>query len=89
MVASYRDDECPSLPQELPGCEVLKLARLNPDGITELCKSMLGQNGYTAELVSFLEAETEGNLSITQLAPSLECCNGGWRGVGSGGWAQA
>ena len=62
IVASYRDDERPSLPQELPDCPVLKLARLSAAGITELCQSILGPAGCTAELVQFLEAETEGNI---------------------------
>ena len=62
MVASYRDDERPLLPKDVPGCPVLKLPRLTSESITQLCKSMLGEKGYTAELASFLEAETEGNV---------------------------
>lgn len=62
IVASFRDDERPELPQALPDCAVLKLARLSASTITELCQSMLGEQGCTSELVTFLEAETEGNI---------------------------
>lgn len=62
IVASYRHDECPDLPSDLPGCPVLKLARLSTAGIAELCQSMLGGDACTPELVAFLEAETEGNV---------------------------
>ena len=62
MVASYRDDERPNLPQELLGCPVLKLNRLSAASIAELCLSMLGDDGCTPELVTFLAAETEGNV---------------------------
>jgi serine/threonine protein kinase len=62
IVASYRDDERPDLPQTLPGCPVLKLNRLSASSIAALCESMLGEQGCTPELVTFLEAETEGNV---------------------------
>ena len=62
IVASFRDDERPELPQTLPDCPVLKLTRLLASSITELCQSMLGEQGCTSELVNFLEAETEGNV---------------------------
>lgn len=62
IVASFRDDEQPDLPQALPGCLVLKLARLSASSIQELCQSMLGDKGCTPELVGFLDAETEGNV---------------------------
>lgn len=62
IVASFRDDERPDLPQALPGCPVLKLSRLSAPNITELCQSMLGAQGSTPELVSFLAEETEGNV---------------------------
>ncbi len=62
IVASYRDDERPELPQTLPDCPQLKLTRLSASSITALCQSMLGMEGCTPELVTFLEAETEGNV---------------------------
>lgn len=62
ILASYRHDECPDLPSDLPGCPVLKLARLSTTNIAELCRSMLGGDACTPELVAFLEAETEGNV---------------------------
>ncbi|MFO0580051.1 MAG: protein kinase [Polyangia bacterium] len=62
ILASYRDDEKPALPEELPGGAVLKLQRLSAASISSLCRSMLGDSGCTPELVAFLEAETEGNV---------------------------
>ena len=62
ILASFRDDERPTLPQDLPDCPVLKLGRFSAQSIAELCQSMLGNNGYTPELVQFLESETEGNV---------------------------
>ena len=62
LVASFRDDERPDMPQELSGCPVLKLERLPAASIATLCKSMLGEQGITPELVSFLAEQTEGNV---------------------------
>lgn len=61
LVASYRDDERPTLPSELPDCALLRLGRLSGDSVRELCQSMLGADGWTTELVDFLLSQTEGN----------------------------
>ncbi len=62
ILASYRDDESPSLPQEFPGSPVMKLERLKTADIGELCRAMVGPQAATPELVSFLSQETEGNV---------------------------
>ena len=62
VVASYRDDESPATPKQLPAASTLKLMRLTKDSIRELCQSMLGGDGWTEELVDYLTAETEGNV---------------------------
>ena len=61
IVGSYRDDETPELPDQLPGMRVIKLERLSEREITELSGSMLGEVGRQAEVLALLQRETEGN----------------------------
>ena len=61
IVGSYRDDEMPDLPDQLPSMRVIKLERLSEDEITELSSSMLGEVGRRAEVLALLQRETEGN----------------------------
>jgi tetratricopeptide (TPR) repeat protein len=58
---SYRNEERPDLPRELPGMEELKLARLNAEEIAQLSESMLGKAGRQPHLLQRLQQETEGN----------------------------
>jgi tetratricopeptide (TPR) repeat protein len=62
IVASYRDDEAPKLPNQLPFMQVIKLHRLPPDDIAALSESMLGEAGRAEHIVEFLNRETEGNV---------------------------
>jgi predicted ATPase len=62
IIATYRDDERPSLPEELPQMEVIKLERFADESITELSVSMLGSGGDRPQLIQLLERETEGNV---------------------------
>lgn len=62
IVASYRDDERPDLPKELPDIQLLKMERLSRENIAILSESMLGQTGRLPQLVEFLQHETEGNI---------------------------
>lgn len=62
IVASYRDDERPDLPQILPGMNLLKLARLAGEHIAALSVSMLGEVGRQSHILNFLRQETEGNV---------------------------
>lgn len=61
IVGSYRDEERPTLPEELPDASLLTLARLTPGAVAELSASMIGAENTTAELVERLTKETEGN----------------------------
>ena len=62
IVASYRDNERPRLPQELPGVNVMRLARFNEAGIRDMVSAMLGPELAKSDtLVQFLARETEGN----------------------------
>jgi tetratricopeptide (TPR) repeat protein len=62
IIASFRDDERPELPQKFPEMQVLKLHRLSQAGIAELAESMIGSAGRGEQLVTLLERETEGNV---------------------------
>lgn len=61
VVGTYRDDERPRLPADLPGMRVLKLRRLGAEGIAALAASMLGDAGRRPEVIARLARETEGN----------------------------
>ncbi len=61
IVATYRDDEKPTLPQALDGAKTLKLERFDQEKVAELCQAMLGTQANTDKLISRLIQETEGN----------------------------
>jgi predicted ATPase/tRNA A-37 threonylcarbamoyl transferase component Bud32 len=61
VVASYRSDETPDLPQRLRHMTPLKLERLKDSAVKELVASMLGKQNATPEVVGLLTRETEGN----------------------------
>ncbi len=72
LIASYRDDERPNLPNELPGIRLLKLPRLSVDSITALSESMLGDAGRDPKIINLLQQETEGNtLFIVEVVRAL------------------
>lgn len=62
ILASYRNDERPDLPEQLPGMHVLPLQRLSTDEIAILSRSMLGTGGGRDSVVQLLQRETEGNV---------------------------
>ncbi|MEO8607210.1 MAG: AAA family ATPase [Chloroflexota bacterium] len=62
LVGSYRDDERPRLPEQLPGMNLLKLKRLDAVGIEQVLVSILGDVGRNPQLIALLERETEGNM---------------------------
>ena len=61
IVGSYRTDERPGLPTEVPGMHVLPLARLTMPEMIQLSTAMLGEQGRQPEIVAWLARETEGN----------------------------
>ena len=62
IIGTYRDDDRPHLPQELPDTvHTIKLERFTDQAIIDLCKSMLGDISNQTEVVDFLKRETEGN----------------------------
>jgi tetratricopeptide (TPR) repeat protein len=62
IVGSYRIEERPTLPDELPGANVLRLERLEPFAIAELSESMLGVAGRQRDIVDLLTTQTRGNV---------------------------
>ena len=62
IVGSFRDDEGPRLPEDLPQAHLLSLNRFAPEEIAKLTGLMLGSSGTRKELIDFLQRETEGNV---------------------------
>ena len=62
IIGTYRDDETPRLPEQLPGVPVIRLRRLTRPEIATLSASMLGKAGRQRQVVDLLEHETEGNV---------------------------
>lgn len=62
IIGSYRDDERPDLPSELPTMKHIKLDRLSEAAIAELSASMLGKEGRETQVVELLHRESEGNV---------------------------
>ena len=61
IVASFRDDECPDLPADLPAARLLRLNRFDTDAIEALSAAMLGEHRLSDDLLALLRRETEGN----------------------------
>lgn len=61
ILGTYRDDERPELPDELPQMHLISLQRLSHKEIERLSAAMLGQAGERPQVVDFLRRETEGN----------------------------
>lgn len=62
MIGSYRDDERPDLPEEVPDMQRIRLERLSETAIADLSESMLGKDGRDKQIVSLLHRESEGNV---------------------------
>ena len=61
IVATYRPEERPSLPEQLPHMVHMHLSRLADKDVFTLCQKMLGQTACSPELVTFLQQQSEGN----------------------------
>ncbi|MDZ4767429.1 MAG: serine/threonine-protein kinase, partial [Chloroflexota bacterium] len=61
IVASARDDEMADLPKQMPGAQIMRLARLSNDAIASLSAAMLGNAGREHNLHQFIQTYTEGN----------------------------
>ncbi len=61
IIGTYRNDERPTLPAELPGAHTLELRRLAVNDMAALSASILGEVGRRPDIVALLERETAGN----------------------------
>ena len=62
VIATYRTEDVPDLPDKLPAMEKILLQRFNPDEIAALSTSMLGESGAQSQVLNLLQDETEGNV---------------------------
>lgn len=62
IVGSFRSDEAPHLPDDLPDMQVIRMGRLPDDHVADLCASMLGDAGRQARVLELVKRETEGNV---------------------------
>lgn len=58
IIGTYRNDEHPHLPNDLPGMQHLALARLSTEWMTELSVAILGEGGCQPQVLALLERET-------------------------------
>ncbi|MEO0560591.1 MAG: protein kinase [Chloroflexota bacterium] len=62
IVASYRSDELPDLPETLADMHPLHLERFDEENIAALTRAMLSEEAtYNPDLMALLKRETEGN----------------------------
>ena len=61
IVGTFRADERPDLPDELPQMHHIPLDRLTETEIADLSHSMLGEAGQSPDVLALLARETEGN----------------------------
>ncbi|MEL6524925.1 MAG: AAA family ATPase [Chloroflexota bacterium] len=61
FVGTFRNDERPTLPDDLPTMNILTLNRLDNTHIAQLSASILGTAGHNPAIVDMLQRETEGN----------------------------
>ncbi|GAB4515488.1 MAG: hypothetical protein OHK0046_19080 [Anaerolineae bacterium] len=62
ILGSYRNDERPDLPEQLPQMGLIELPRLTQDEIGWLSRAMIGEAGTRRSVVDLLYRETEGNI---------------------------
>ena len=61
VVGTYRLEERPTLPNQLPQMSHMQLNRLTNKDVHTLCHHMLSKQGITDRLVDFLQKQSEGN----------------------------
>jgi tetratricopeptide (TPR) repeat protein len=83
IVGTYRDDERPQLPDEVPGTQILHLNRLSTAAIAQLSEAMLGEQGRQPQIVALLQHETEGNtFFMVEVVRALAEESGGLANIG-------
>lgn len=83
IVANFRADEAPDLPEQLHGMKHIHLEPLSKANIAELSQSMLGNAGHQTEVVDLLYRETDGNvLFVIEVMRVLAENAGGLEAIG-------
>jgi predicted ATPase/tRNA A-37 threonylcarbamoyl transferase component Bud32 len=62
IIATYRPEDRPGLPSELPDMTPMRLDRLSSEHVAALSESMLGSAGTQPHVIDLLQRETEGNV---------------------------
>ena len=62
VVATYRNDECPNLPDEFPNAKTITLQRFDNAEVQQLTNAMLGSRAKDDALVHTLHKHSEGNI---------------------------
>ncbi len=62
IVGSYRSEEAPTLPSQLPEMHTFTLGRLTLAEIADLSQAMIGVTGEQKGLVEYLHQKSEGNV---------------------------
>ncbi|MEO1165804.1 MAG: tetratricopeptide repeat protein [Chloroflexota bacterium] len=62
IIASYRTDQVPDLPEKLPSMKPITLPRLSDGDIESLSVSMMGESARRDDVQSLLKREAEGNI---------------------------
>jgi tetratricopeptide (TPR) repeat protein len=85
VVGTWRDDERPGLPRELPGAHVLPLRRLSAQATAELGEAMIGAAARRPDLQALLFRETEGNpFFLVEVMRGMAEEAGGLERIGTG-----
>jgi eukaryotic-like serine/threonine-protein kinase len=84
ILGTYRSEERPNLPEEMPSAHSIILPRLEPNETAQLSASMLGRESIQPHMVDFLQQETEGNpFFVLEIMRILITDAGSLDGVGS------
>lgn len=62
IMGTYRNDERPSLPTNLPGMRIMKLERMDEQGIEALAAHILGDAARNPRVIELLKTESDGNV---------------------------
>ena len=62
LIGTYRSDELPHLPHEIPEAKTLQLEHLAPNAIADLSAAMVGERGRAQQVLELLADQTDGNV---------------------------
>ena len=84
IIATFRSDEMPELPQTLSEMTALHLQLLDEEAVRALSESMLGEAGQHHEVVDLIQREAEGNaFFMVEIVRALAEDVGSFRDIGT------